>query len=228
MTSRYAGFRGAVVDFDMTLVYLFDYVDMYGLRRELREMLSRNLFNPDGIRSLPVDLLRRAYERDAGDPGSREERWLEASRLVCSYEIRGAERAVPTADTALFLEDMAAAGLRIGIVTSNCEEAVEACLDRLSLRSYFSCVVGRDAVGWKMKPSPAGVEIALRQMGVQPEEAFGIGDSAADMAAYASAGILPIGITGGVSTRRELIEAGARGVTVRLSGTEVALVQATR
>lgn len=228
MSGLYGNFRGALLDFDMTLVNLFDSVDLFRLRRELREVLSVNGFRIDGMRSLPIGLLRNAYSTDSGEGDSRRERWQKASETVCRYEIEAAGSAILTSDTVEFLEGLKSEGLKISVVSSNCEESIERCFSRLGLSEYFDCVIGRNAVMWDMKPSTACIDIALKSTGLRREECFGLGDCADDIVSFRRAGVCALGISGGVSTRHELMDAGALAVVKRLAEVPGALHQVTR
>ncbi len=228
MKGTYGDYRGAILDFDMTLVNLFDFVDQFALRSELREVLSRNGFMIDGMRNLPVGLLRNAYGRDGGEEQTRRKRWQEASDIICRYELAAAGVAIPTRDTVGFLEELKLAGVSMALVSSNCEDAIRRCVSRLGMEDYFECIVGRNTVMWEMKPSPLGTKIAIDRLGVSPVECFGVGDSASDIRSYTGAEVYPVGITGGVSTRAELLDAGARAVVTRLSEVRSAVVHETR
>ena len=228
MSGLYNGFGCALLDFDMTVVDLFDFVDMFALRRDVRELLLKNGFEVKGMKNLPVGLLRSAYERDTGEESTRGERWSRVSELVCAYETEAADRAIAYTDTVPFLKDLRESGVRTAIVSSNCEDSIEKALLHLDISSYFDCVVGRGSVKWKMKPSPLCVNLALGKMGMKAEDAFVVGDTTADMRSFSSAGVLPIGIAGGVSTREQLMAAGASQVVSRLKDVGQALRQATR
>lgn len=228
MSGSYNGFGCALLDFDMTVVDMFDFVDMFALRRDVRELLIKNGFEVTGMKNLPVGLLRSAYDRDTGEESTRGERWSRVSELVCVYEMGAADKAIAYTDTVPFMADLKESGVRSAIVSSNCEASIERSLQHLGIRKYFDCVVGRNSVKWNMKPSPLCVNLALEKMGMTAGDAFGVGDTTADMRSFASAGVLPIGIAGGVSTREQLVAAGASQVVSRLKDVGEALRQATR
>lgn len=222
------GFRAALLDFDMTLVNLFDSIDLFALRDDVRGALSRSGFRIDGLHNPPVSLLRTAHAHYTGDEATRTQRWMEASDILCRYETAAAEKALLLHDSTPFLAGLRREGVRAAIVSSNCEGSIIRCLERFGISGYLESIVGRDAVRWNMKPSPLGAELALRALGVEGSSAFGIGDSMDDVRSFNGAGVIAIGITGGVSTRAQLFEAGAVAVIRRLSELGPALDQATR
>ena len=83
-----------------------------------------------------------------------------------------------------------AGGFRLAVV-SNSEGTVEAMLEEVGLRSSFETVVDSWNVG-VAKPDPAIFEIALRRLGLGPDEAVMVGDSPRmDVAGARAAGIRP-------------------------------------
>jgi putative hydrolase of the HAD superfamily len=65
-------------------------------------------------------------------------------------------------------------GFRLGVV-SNSEGRVHEALDAAGLRQYFDAVVDSGVMGIE-KPDPRIFRIALRELGVEPEEAVYVGD----------------------------------------------------
>lgn len=87
------------------------------------------------------------------------------------------------------LEQVRAAGLRIGIVTNNTIEEQTAKLKRLGLEPYIDVLTISEAVG-VAKPDPRIFAAALRQLGCQPDEVVMVGDSwSADIMGAQAAGI---------------------------------------
>jgi HAD superfamily hydrolase (TIGR01509 family) len=130
----------------------------------------------------------RAMER-AGSDRERASAYLEALFLAAGVppERLGEVRAtlqtmhrelhlwcsVP-ADTRESLRQLHAAGFKLGVV-SNSEGRVHEALDAAGLRSYFDIVVDSGLVGVE-KPDPRIFRLALKQLGVAPDEALYIGD----------------------------------------------------
>jgi len=69
-------------------------------------------------------------------------------------------------------------------------------IDTLGLRPYFSSIVISETAGFK-KPAPAIFEIALTELGKQPEETWFVGDNPRnDIIGSANIGLLPIWLSG--------------------------------
>ena len=60
------------------------------------------------------------------------------------------------------------------------------------------------------KPAPDLLLVAAQELGVDPAEAWCVGDSTWDMRAAVAAGMVPIGVTTGAVGARALLDAGAR------------------
>ncbi len=97
----------------------------------------------------------------------------------------------------------------IGVVTSKIRRSAEAILDAAGLLEHFDLIVGADDIA-KPKPSPDGILFALERLGgTDSASAFYVGDTAHDMGAAKAAGTHAIGVTYGVGTSKELLDAGA-------------------
>ncbi len=104
--------------------------------------------------------------------------------------------------TALFLEAIPllialnAAGIRVGILSSDSTANVKAFVSQYDLNQYISVCLGTD--GLLTKPDPALLNWACTQLGHVPQRTIMVGDSTADMAMAKAAGALgSIGVTWG-------------------------------
>ena len=82
------------------------------------------------------------------------------------------------------------------------------------MASRFSVVVGFEDVA-RHKPYPEGVELALERLGVLPEEALLVGDSAADIEAARAAGCPSCHATWGIQGEMVLRPCVAVGIGTR-------------
>lgn len=79
-------------------------------------------------------------------------------------------------------------GVALGIATNKPQALTDAVLEALGLRPLFGSVIGsRD--GLALKPAPDILRLALAELGVSPERAVMVGDSAADVGAAQAAGV---------------------------------------
>jgi sugar-phosphatase len=87
-------------------------------------------------------------------------------------------------------------GLRLGLVTSAVDKMVGPLLARIGWGGMFDVVVCGDRVG-RSKPAPDCYVVALKSLGLTPEDAIAIEDSANGVLAARGAGLTVIGISSG-------------------------------
>ncbi len=104
------------------------------------------------------------------------------------------------------LEQLLAEGRRLGLCTNKREDLVIETLNQLDLARYFPAVIG-ERFGRPRKPDPAPLLAVLTELGVPPESAVMVGDSAADAGCARAAGVASIIVSFGYGSG----EAGAPG-----------------
>ncbi|WP_042201974.1 HAD family hydrolase [Paenibacillus camerounensis] len=132
---------------------------------------------------------------DAGVP------WNEAVTLINNIVkeamngVRSRRTAVPLPGLLPFLQQCAAAKLKLGVVTSDGSRTTGEHLEWMGIAGFFQTIVTRDRVRLG-KPAPEMAETACRELGVLPENTVIIGDSNADMQLGKGAGLrLSVGIS---------------------------------
>jgi phosphoglycolate phosphatase len=117
---------------------------------------------------------------DLADDADRRD---EVEAVIAEYERPGAAESerLPLADA------VGRAGAD-AVCSLNCEAACRVALDTHGLSSSIDVVVGRDTVPTR-KPDPEPLREALRRLGVAPEDAVFVGDSARDEEAAVRAGV---------------------------------------
>jgi pyrophosphatase PpaX len=94
----------------------------------------------------------------------------------------------PYPGVARLLEGLARHGLPMAVVSSRRRAPLEAGLAATRLGRYFQVVVGLDDVR-EPKPSPEGLLLAMRRLGVAPEWTVYVGDNPVDVEAGHRAGM---------------------------------------
>lgn len=99
--------------------------------------------------------------------------------------------AVPTPGAAGLLARLADRGVLLGVASNNSEPAIRVFLERARLARWFDDgpVVGRPDDAGLMKPDPTVLQGALAYWPVPPKACVLVGDSPADAAAAAAAGV---------------------------------------
>ncbi|WP_245270631.1 HAD-IA family hydrolase [Beijerinckia mobilis] len=97
--------------------------------------------------------------------------------------------------------------LVLGLATGKSRRGVDHMLERWALRPYFETVQTAD--DHPSKPAPDMILAALAETGVEPQDAFMIGDTAYDIEMARAAGVRPIGVAWGYHDKTMLAAAGA-------------------
>jgi pyrophosphatase PpaX len=152
----------------------------------------------------------------------------EVERLVARYReyqmanhdrlLRAYEGIVP------MIEELAAAGYPMALVTSKSDWLAKRALDHVGLGEAIPVIVGCDSCT-RHKPHPEPVERALALLGASPSAALFVGDSPHDVESGRAAGVHTIGVSWGAFTREEMERSGADVVVNDVPGLRAAIRQ---
>ncbi len=151
----------------------------------LRDILARKMPAPDGAALHAMTIRYRDLYTESG--------WVTVSLYP------GIER---------LIVELRRAGHPIGIVTSKGQQETEALLGDLGVAGLFDAVVGDDDAR-PLKPHPAPVLEACRQLSCDPSRAVMVGDTRFDILSAREAGAKSIGVLWGNGLRSSLVAAGA-------------------
>jgi phosphoglycolate phosphatase len=104
---------------------------------------------------------------------------------------------------------------QLAIVTTRGREDAEAFLTQHDLGGTFDVIVTREST-WRLKPHPAPIYEAAKQLGVPVERCAMVGDTTVDVKSARRAGAKAVAVTCGFGTRRELERAQADVVLTRV------------
>ncbi len=116
-----------------------------------------------------------------------------AETILLETEYRAAEDAELNDGFTQLLEAITARGIRTALVTNNHQAAMELVLSGLNLS--FDIALNRE--DGDLKPSPVLIDLALKHLDCEPENALGVGDSHLDMAACRAANVTCLYLTHG-------------------------------
>ena len=114
------------------------------------------------------------------------------------------------------LEELKRMNLKLGLFTLNSSNATMQVLKRFRLKDLFEVVVTRESVS-RVKPDTSHLQKVLMLLNVEPKEAIVVGDSVLDMKSASSLGAYAVGVTTGISTAKQLIDAGATCIITSLT-----------
>ncbi len=98
--------------------------------------------------------------------------------------------------------------LGIGLCTINSEKATNYILERFKIAGFFDAVIPRNRVE-NVKPNIEHLQAVLDILSVKPHETAVVGDGVSDMKCAKKLKAIATGLATGVSSRTELMEAGA-------------------
>jgi HAD superfamily hydrolase (TIGR01509 family) len=113
-------------------------------------------------------------------------------------------------------------GLKIGLFTLSSDKAARYILQRFKLGDFFGVTVPRNRVNF-VKPNPEHLEMALKVLGVSPEEAVVVGDSDVDMESARELKAVAVGLPNGASTVERLMVHGANYIITSITDLPVVI-----
>lgn len=198
--------RAVIFDFDGTLAVLN--IDFSAMRERVFDLIRKFGVKEDSIREqYLLEIIGEVYPMIRKENASEAQEFYEkAHRILREEELEAAKegRLIPGAEKTL--QRMSQQGLKVGIITRNCEEAVRKVFP--AIEDYCDVFVSRDFVK-KVKPHPDHLKSALKALKVSGEEAVMVGDHLIDIQAGKRVGMMTVGVLTGRIRREEFEEAGA-------------------
>jgi phosphoglycolate phosphatase len=190
-------YQAVVFDFDGTLAELT--LDFDEMRHRLAELAAGHLgVRPDPAGRPVLEWIEElaaglAGDGDAGRAAAARLR-SEAMELVVGMEVQAAAAGRLFGFTPGLLAGLARAGVRVGIITRNCGQAVRAVFPGVDAACH--CLLAREDVA-QVKPHPAHLQRALECLSVAPERALMVGDHPLDMETGRRAGTRTAAVASG-------------------------------
>jgi phosphoglycolate phosphatase len=211
--------RAVVFDLDGTIVKFN--IDFRAVRAEVRSFLIKEGM-PASVLSLNesiFEMLKKMeiFMKNNGKSTAKiEEVRRKALAIAEKYELEAAKTTSLQPGITEVLKTLRDTGLKIGVCTVNSQKSVDHILKKFGIAKFFDTVITRDAV-LNVKPNTEHLEAALKVLGVNPKEALVIGDSPADMRCAKELGAIAVALPAGISTQKELIDAGANYIITAIT-----------
>ena len=177
--------EAVLFDVDGTLVSTKDlYLEAY--RRAVRPYIRKELTDDDIMAMRPtseISFMRQVVQED--DLEGVVEGFYDHYRELHGELFAGVYDGITD-----LLGCLRAAGMPLGIVTGKSRRSWEITTAIQDLGPFDVLVFDDDVRG--PKPDPHGLEIAVEKLGVDPDQAVYVGDTASDMMAAATAGLVPV------------------------------------
>ncbi len=198
--------KAIIFDFDGTLAVLN--IDFSSMREQVFRLVRHFGVREEWITErYLLEIIDQVYpilwEKN---PSEASEFYQKAHQVVHEVELKAAEegRLILGAETTLKI--LREKGVKIGIVTRNCEDAVRKVF--LNIENYCDIFVSRDSIE-KVKPHPDHLNSVLKVLKVSGEEAMMVGDHTMDIQAGKRVGMKTTGVLTGRTTKEEFKKAGA-------------------
>lgn len=101
-------------------------------------------------------------------------------------------------------------GIKIAVVTNKDTDMAIALLNKV-YGNMFDYVIGKQD-GLAAKPAPDSTFMAMKALGVEPDECVFLGDSGVDMQTAVNSGATAVGVTWGFRSKEELMANGAQHI----------------
>lgn len=198
--------RGVLFDFDGTLAHLnIDFALMRAC--VLQKAREFDGFQEPWTALDTLELIETVREHWAKTDAARAQRfWGDAHEAVREIELNAAGESYLFPATGPLLRWLRQQGLKVGIVTRNCEEAVFSLLGET--RCWCDALLCRERVN-HVKPHPEHLTKAMQALNLTPAETLMVGDGVMDMVAAKRLHIRAVGVTSGRTNAERLKNAGA-------------------
>jgi len=203
--------RAVIFDLDGTLT-VFN-LDINACRTEVikelaKQGLPRSLFS---LKESAFDMLVKV-ERYLRAKGIQTQEFFKSRKTVFSvvesFELEAARTTKMFPGVPETLQTLREMNLKIALCTISGERATSYLLKRFHIEQFFNAIITRESVT-EVKPHPSHLEAALDALKLRSHEAMLVGDSVKDMECARQLTVLAVGVTTGISSRKELNRSGA-------------------
>jgi phosphoglycolate phosphatase len=200
------GIRAVIFDFDGTLAVLN--IDFSEMREQVFELMRKYGVHEEKIEErYLLEIVDEVVQiLNQKNTSTAETFYQEAHQILHEVELRAAEEGKLLPGVEAALKSLRSRGLKVGIVTRNCEEAVRKVVP--DIEAFCDVFVSRDLIK-KVKPHPEQLTSVLKALHVTGEETVMVGDHTIDIQAGKRVGMRTIGVLTGRVKKEEFEKAGA-------------------
>jgi phosphoglycolate phosphatase len=198
--------KAIIFDFDGTLAVLN--IDFHAMREQIFGLINHfGIEEKLIIEKYLLEVVDEAYQiLRKRNPFGAEEFYQKAHRIFYGIEMMAAEKGRLIPGTEKTLNSLRERGIKVGIVTRNCEEAVRKVFPKID--DFCDVFISRNSVK-KVKPHPDHLTYIMELLKVSGSEVLMVGDHPTDIQAGKQAGMKTIGVLTGRTKREEFEKIGA-------------------
>jgi len=197
--------KAAIFDFDGTLAVLN--IDFSLMREQVLGLIRQYGVREDSIRErYLLEIIDEVYSIiGKSNSASAKEFYEKAHQILHEVEMNAAKEGKLIPGVERTLNALRQRGMKVGIITRNCEEAVRKVFPEID--EHCDAFISRDSVG-NVKPHPDHLNSMLEALKVLGRDSIMVGDHLIDIQAGKGAGMITVGVLTGRIKRDEFEEAG--------------------
>ena len=194
------GIRAVIFDFDGTLAVLN--IDFSLMGEQIFNLIKRHRVGEETIQEkYLLEIIDEVYQiLWKENPSGAEAFYQESHRILHEAEMKAAEEGRLIPGTEATLKSLRRKGIKIGIITRNCEDAVRKVFP--DVNDFCDVFVSRNSVK-KVKPHPDHLTHAMKLLKTSGEESVMVGDHITDIQAGKRVGMKTIGVLTGRTKKGE-------------------------
>jgi phosphoglycolate phosphatase len=198
--------RAIIFDFDGTLAVLN--IDFSLMKERVFDLMRRYSVQEEAIQEkYLLEIIDEVYQiLWRTSPTNAEDFYQKAHDILHEVEMKAAEMGKLIPGTEDTLKSLKQKGIKIGIITRNCEDAVRKVFPNLN--DFCDVFVSRNSVK-KVKPHPDHLTYAMELLKTSGEESMMVGDHVIDVQTGKGVGMKTIGVLTGRTKKEEFEKAGA-------------------
>ena len=198
--SQFGRVKAVIFDFDGTLAVLN--IDFSLMREQVLDLIRHYGIEEETIQEkYLLEIIDEVYQiLWKKNPSGAEAFYLESHRILHKVEMRAAEEGNLIPGVEGTLKSLREKGIKIGIVTRNCEDAVRKVFPNIN--DFCNAFVSRNSVK-KVKPHPDHLTYVMELLKASGEESVMVGDHITDIQAGKRVGMKTIGVLTGRTKKEE-------------------------
>jgi phosphoglycolate phosphatase len=205
MSSLHA-IKAIIFDFDGTLAVLN--IDFSAMRERVFDLIKRsgvreNVVQEKYLLEIIDEVYQILWEKN---PSGAETFYQESHDVLHEIEIKAAAKGGLIPGAVGVLERLRGKGIKVGIITRNCEDAVRKVFPYIN--DFCDVFVSRNLVK-KVKPHPDHLTHVMDSLKISGKEAMMVGDHIIDIQAGKRVGMKTVGVLTGRTKKEEFESAGA-------------------